>query len=283
MSWRRAGSARKNGSNTCPSSSGANAGPLIVDDRRAPCPFSPFDADLGAHAVRGGVDHQVAQRAIEREPARAHGDGLGGRIGHVEILLLELAGDARSPARRAGSAPAAPCRIPRAPAGWRCRRCARARRDRASQRARSSSSSTNSARSRMRVIGVRRSWPAAATRRMRLSIAARSRVESEFSARAVARTSAGPRSGRCGSMPSGPTEATALSSRTSGLHHAVGNEDGDRRGAEGDQREPSQQAPPRGRLRRQIGDRHQQPALRRRPGSRRRAGLRGPSRETVTG
>ena len=86
-----------------------------------------------------------------------------------------------------------------------------------SHSSRSSWSSTNSALSRMRVIGVRRSWPAAATRRMRLSTALFSRAEREFSARAVALTSAGPRSGNTGmSMASEPTNSTASSSRTSG-------------------------------------------------------------------
>ncbi|ESY89613.1 hypothetical protein X741_30065 [Mesorhizobium sp. LNHC229A00] len=42
----------------------------------------------------------------------------------------------------------------------------------------------------MRVIGVRRSWPAAATSRMRLSVAVFSLDESWFSACAVALTSA---------------------------------------------------------------------------------------------
>ncbi|MNT03185.1 hypothetical protein D3C72_1377060 [compost metagenome] len=86
----------------------------------------------------------------------------------------------------------------------------------ASHLARSSSFSMNSALRRMRVIGVLRSWPAAATRRMRLSIAAFRRLASSFSARAVARISPGPVSGRCGSEPSGPMLAAAFSSMSSG-------------------------------------------------------------------
>ena len=69
----------------------------------------------------------------------------------------------------------------------------------------------------MRVIGVRRSCPAAATSRMRLSMARFRRDESELSALAVALTSAGPRSGKIGNAPSGPTDSTAFSSSASGL------------------------------------------------------------------
>ena len=52
---------------------------------------------------------------------------------------------------------------------------------------------------------------------MRLSIARFKRVDKEFSAKAVARTSAGPRSGRTGKIPSGLTNSITLSSKASGL------------------------------------------------------------------
>ena len=82
---------------------------------------------------------------------------------------------------------------------------------------RSSSFSTNSALRRMRVIGVRRSCPAAATRRIRLSMAALRREDRELSALAVTRTSAGPVTASSGKSASGRTNSIARSSRTRGL------------------------------------------------------------------
>src|SRR5262249_60707544 len=52
---------------------------------------------------------------------------------------------------------------------------------------------------------------------MRLSIARLRREESELSAFAVALTSPGPFSGSVGSIPSGPTDSTAFSKKTSGF------------------------------------------------------------------
>ena len=152
-----------------------------------------------------------------------------------------------------------------------------------SHSARSSWSSTNSALSRMRVIGVRRSWPAAATRRMRLSTALFSRADSEFSARAVALTSAGPRSGNTGmSMASDADQLDGILEQNQRPHHAVRHEHGDRRGAERDQRKPAKQHVPRHALRRQIGDRHQQPPACPSTGIETTSGAPHPSRMMVT-
>ena len=157
----------------------------------------------------GGVDHQVADRALQRQgigrKRHRRQRPLSHRIAEGAQFLRHLilvqgdgvVGDGVASGQSASHLP------------------------------RSSSSSTNSAGRRIRVRGLRWSWPGAATRRIRLSITDFSRADRWFSARAVVWAFNSPVSGICASAaapdpihgafqdPQGPGDACGHNQR----HH----------------------------------------------------------------
>ena len=82
------------------------------------------------------------------------------------------------------------------------------------------SSSMNSERSRIRVIGVRKSWLMAASILVRSSIKALIRSRIRLSARAAERISSGPRSGNGAAVPSRLKSSAAFANDDSGAVRA---------------------------------------------------------------
>ncbi len=91
-----------------------------------------------------------------------------------------------------------------------------------------------------RVMGVRRSWAAAATMRMRLSMAAFNCSDSRLMVRAAARNSVVPRSSMRGSSPSGPTIGERILDQRQRAREAADRKYGDAGGATGDEGKPSE-------------------------------------------